>query len=279
LHGLPLMPAARLLTDKFDPADAIAVITGYRKQRFPLERELAFSGFITWMLFPTRPDFVSTALVVGAANYFLNSRQAKRNAIFRDNPYFSQEILARTLLSFPFGDALRMEFQAASNEIDNIFEIINFFMICPGERRPSLLKALYFIDAGGFISEEVDKQERKNHKRSPATLKKSWVNNILTGPFIWAAISLEREHVLRMSPDQPSTIRGLKKLLARNDDILDFFGAAKFCQDRLWTRLDARSKSRFRFIEFPPNVVACEMELVDFDAIQMAILQDYRAPK
>lgn len=281
LHGLhvPIMTAARRPTGTFDPSDAIAVITGYRKRRFPLEREFAFSAFVTWMLFPTRPEFIWTGQVVYAANYFLNSRPARRNSLFRDNPYLSKEILAKTLLSVPLADTYRMEFESASNEIDNIFEIVNFFMICPSDRKPSLLKAMYFIDAGGFIPKEVEKQDRKYHKRSATTLKNSWVNYAVTGAFVWAAISFDFDHLLQLSPEQVSTIGKIRKFLADEDAVLDFFGAAKFCQERLISRLDARSKSRFRFVNFPSNIVARDVEIPEFDAAEMAILEAYRAPQ
>jgi hypothetical protein len=138
-----IMRAARPQIRKFDPSDAIAVITGHRKQGAPMERELALLAFITWMLFPNRPDFVSSAKIVGAANYYLNLGPAQRSKLVRDNPHFSQDTFARTLLGFPLGDTFSLEFENAYNEAVNISEIIDFFMICPAELRPSLLKALH----------------------------------------------------------------------------------------------------------------------------------------
>lgn len=273
------MPAAKPHIGRFDPSDAIAVITGHRKQRAPMERELALFGFITWMLFPNRMDFVHTAQVAGAASYYLSMSPVQRTNLARNNPYFSQETFARTLLTFPLGDAFRMEFENAYNETANIFEIMEFFMICPGEQRPSLLKALHFIEQGGFVADDVAESEKHQFKRSAATLKKTWVNQVVAGPFIWAANSLEIDRLMGLSPDKAKAIAEAKRFLARRHVILNFFGLARFCQERLISRLDERSRARFHFVKFPPNVLSLECEFPDLDAVQMAVLKKYRAPK
>jgi hypothetical protein len=272
------MKSARLLP-KFDPTDAVAVISGQRKQRFALERELALIGFITWMHFPTRPDFVSMGQAVGAANFFLGLSPAKRARVVRENPLFSQELFARALIGFPLGDSFQLEFKSLYNEMVNISEIIEFFMICPAERRPSLLKALHFIEQGGFVSEDVQKREKSEYTRSAATLKKSWVSHVVAGPFIWTAESFDFEKLIRCSPDGTATISEAKKFLDTPDKIADFFAAAKFCQDRLISRLDPRSRSRFKFVKFPHNIASADVELPEFDKYQIAFLETYQAPK
>lgn len=264
---------------KFDTTDAVAVISGERKQRFSLERELAFIGLITWMHFPTRPDFVSTGQVVGAANIFLSLSQTKRAHLVRENPLFSQELFARALVGFPLGDTFRWEFESLYNEMVNISEIIDFFMMCPSERRPSLLKALHFIEEGGFVTKEVQEREKKEYTRSAATLKKSWVSHVVAGPFIWSAETLGFEKLIRRSPDETKTISEVGRFLDTPDQVADFLGVAKFCQDRLISRLDPRSRSRFKFVKFPPKIASVEMELPEFDEGQIAILKTYQAPK
>ncbi|MCK1378551.1 hypothetical protein IVB33_10985 [Bradyrhizobium sp. 24] len=264
---------------KFDPSDAIAVITGYRRQRFPLERELAFLGFVTWMLFPTKAQTVQTAQIIGAANYFLQLPKSRRATLARTNPYFAQDVFAKTLLKFPLGDTFRMEFESAFNELANITELIEFFMICPIEQRPSLLKALHFIEQGGFVPDDVKETDRHAHTRSRSTLKVSWVNYAIAGPFIWSAMQSKYEFITRLSPDLKSTINRVDKFLARKDEVMEFFELARFCQDRLIPRLDERSRARFRFLKFPPNVAAVDVGLSELDSAQAAILKDYRPPK
>jgi hypothetical protein len=267
------------LLPKFDPTDAVAVISGHRKQRFALERELALLGFITWLHFPSKPDLISTGQVVGAANFFLHLNRAERTRLVRENPHFSQEIFARALVSSPLGDTFRLEFESLYNEMVNISEIIDFFMICPAERRPSLLKALHFIAEGGFVANDVPDNEKGEYTRSAATLKKSWVSHVVAGPFIWSAESLGYEKLVRSSPDASKTLKEARNFLHTRDNVFDFFGAAKFCQDRLISRLDERSRLRFKFIKFPPNIASVEMELPEFDRSQIAIIENYRPPK
>jgi hypothetical protein len=125
----------------------------------------------------------------------------------------------------------------------------------------------------------VDKSERDQHKRSAATLKKTWVKHVVAGPFIWAAESIGFDYLMRLAPDQTKTIAGVKKFLTRRDDIFDFFGVARFCQERLISRLDERSRSRFQFVNFPSKVVPIECELPELDTVQMAVLKRYRSPK
>lgn len=273
------MIATKRSTNKFDPSDAIAVITRYRRPRFPLERELAFSGFITWMLFPTRPDFVATGQVVCAANYFLSLGKLQRTKMAKDSPLFSQDTFAEALLNFPLGDSFSLEFESTDNETLNISELVEFFMICPDENRPSLLKALHFIEQGGFVADDVGEKEKRHFTRSATTLKKTWANYVVPSPFIWSAYSLDLEYLMKLSPDQPKTIASARKFLTRQRDITNFFGAARFCQERLISRLEKKSRSRFDFVKFPPNIDALELELPDFNPTQIALLQKYRAPK
>jgi hypothetical protein len=279
MHGLAITMAAHKSAHKFDPSDAMAVITGYRRPRFPMERELAFLGFVAWMLFPMKAQTIETAIIIGAANYYLEPSKARRSRLVRANPYFSQEVFAKTLLTFPLGDTFSMEFENAFNELANISELIEFFMICPSDQRPSLLKALHFIERGGFVPRDVKETDRGAYTRSRSTLKVSWVNYAEPGPFIWAAMQPKFEFITHLSPDLKSTIKRVDRFLAKQHEVMKFFGLARFCQDRLIPRLDRRSRSRFRFIKFSPNVVPLDVELSELDPIQAAILEKYRPPK
>jgi hypothetical protein len=262
---------------KFNPADAIAVITGSREEVFPLERDFALIGFVAWMLKPKDPQFAETAQVVGAARYFVDTEM--NASLARKNPHFSQRNLARTLLRFPLGDTFRMEYDIAFNDLESIYELINFFMLCPQERKPSLLKAIYFIENDGFISNDVVAGERRHFKRAASTLKKNWVSHLVSGPFIWAAISLDFEYLLKLAPDQISTKSKVSKFLARPTAVSDFFGLAKFCQERLLSYLDWKTMGRFKLIKFPPNFNPQDFDLPSLDAAQIAILLSYKKDK
>lgn len=154
---------------EFNPADAIAVLTKNRKQKFPAERELALIGFGAWVRFPNNARLVSATQILAAANYLLHLPTASRSRWISANPFCSQEAFAHCLLDYPIeafdiSDWPELEL----NEILDILEIIDFFMKCPSEQKPSLLKAIYFIEHGGFASDEA------NWRRSSTTLKNAW---------------------------------------------------------------------------------------------------------
>jgi hypothetical protein len=52
---------------------------------------------------------------------------------------------------------------------------------------------------------------------------------VVAGPFIWSAISLGYEDIMQLSPDRLSTVAKTKRLLARQSDLLNFFGTERFC--------------------------------------------------
>src|SRR5260370_18619915 len=117
---------------KFEPRDAIAVVTGHRKERFPFERELALIGFGVWIRFPNNPTMASFAQLLAASNYFLNLPSRRRRLLVQSNPYFSQEAFALSLLNYQT-DSLEFTYWATCNinEIENIIDILDFFMMCP----------------------------------------------------------------------------------------------------------------------------------------------------
>ncbi|MEH2548690.1 hypothetical protein V1283_005335 [Bradyrhizobium sp. AZCC 2262] len=231
------------------------------------------------MLFPTRPQTIRTAQIIGAANYFIHLPKTRRASLVQANPYFAQAAFAKTLLKFPLGDTFSMEFESAFNELANISELIEFFMICPIEQKPSLLKALHFIEQGGFVPDDVIESDRDAYIRSRSTLKVSWVNYAISGPFVWSAMQSKYEFITRLSPDLKSTINRVEQFLAKKSKVMEFFELARFCQTRLISRLDKRSRSRFRFLKFPPNVAQVDVELLELDSAQTAILKRYRPPK
>jgi hypothetical protein len=82
-------------------------------------------------------------------------------------------------------------------------------------------------------------------------LKKSWVNQVEVGPFIWTVHSLDFEYLMRMSPDLARTRQEVKRFLARQGDILSFFGAARFARNalrRVWMKEAALGSSSSDFL-------------------------------
>jgi hypothetical protein len=184
--------------------------------------------------------------------------------------HYQAKIVARPRIeAFDFSDWPELEL----NEILDMLEIIDFFMKCPSEQKPSLLKAIYFIEHGGFASDEAD------WRRSSTTLKNAWTKLGVSGPFIWSARFEGHESILDLSPSAPASMRRVTELLSHKQTLHDFFGVAKFCQDHLVRRLDKRSLDRFNFVEFPPNIVSLELEVDSLAQSQIDLLKNYRAPK
>jgi hypothetical protein len=232
------------------------------------------------MLFPNDRGLVSTARVVGAANYYSHLSSKSRVQLARRNPFFSPSAFAKTLLSYPgIGTPKENWNFAADYELGDIIDIIQFLLICPAEENPSLLKALYFIERGGFVPDIAGQSEKDRRGRSPSTLKTNWVRQAERGPFLWAAAGSEYEILFDIPPEQQSSIRKIERFLSRPKAVHEYFGIARFCQERLYGRLDSRSKSRFRFVKLPKNVASLEIELPTLSASQISLLRQYRAPK
>jgi hypothetical protein len=258
---------------RFDPTDAIAVLTGGRRERFAKECETALIGFITWMCYPKNPNIIAAAQAIGAANYFLSSKHGTK--LPRSNPHFSQSAFASTLIDYPLNAHLT-ELDLEFDDLQNITEIVNFFMMCPDEHKPSLLKAIYFIDEGGFVPSDIRPEEKSKYKRSAATLKNSWRKLAVASPFIWAANLDDFKIIFDLSPASPTMVKASKKILSRRSALLDFFGNARFCQEHLLSHFSPRT---FKFIKFPANV---ESEPVQCEALNTAgieLIRSYRAPK
>ncbi|WP_128935511.1 hypothetical protein [Bradyrhizobium zhanjiangense] len=261
------------ISQRFNPKDAIAVLTGGRREHFGKERETALVGFIAWMCYPNNPKVIAAAQAIGAANYLLNSKGDTR--LPRSNPHFSQATFASTLIDYPL-DASFKELDLEFDDLQNITEIVNFFMSCPDEQKPSLLKAIYFIDEGGFVPSDVRPEERRKYKRSAATLKNSWRKLAVAAPFIWAASLDDFKIIFDLSPASPTMVKASSKLLSHRSALLDFFGNAKFCQEQLLSRFSPRT---FQFITFPSSVQSQPVQSEALDKAGIELIRTYRAPK
>jgi hypothetical protein len=257
----------------FNPTDAISVLTGGRKERFAKESETALIGFIAWMCYPKNSKLIAAAQAIGAANYFLHLKDGTKLA--RSNPHFSQFVFASTLTNYPL-DAHLTKLDLEFDDLQNIAEIVNFFMTCPDELKPSFLKAIYFIDEGGFVPSDIRPEEKRKYKRSAATLKNSWRKLAVASPFIWAASIDDFKIIFDLSPASPTMVKASNRLLSRRSTLLEFFGNARFCQEHLLGRFSPRA---FKFIKFPPNVSSEAVQCEPLDTAGIELIRSYRAPK
>jgi hypothetical protein len=278
LHGLhTFSPLDCVLSPKgiapFNPTDAISVLTGGREERFTKERETALLGFVAWMCYPNKPKVIAAAQAIGAANHFLSVKDGTK--ITQSNPHFSQHAFASTLINYPL-DAHLTNLDYEFDDFQNITEIITLFMACPDEHKPSFLKAIYFIDEGGFVPRDIRPEEKSKYKRSAATLKNTWRKLAAASPFIWAAGIDDFKVIFDLSPASPTMVKASKRLLSRPSELLQFFGNAKFCQEHLLGRFSPRT---FKFIKFPPNVSSQAVQCEPLDKEGIALVRSYRAPK
>jgi hypothetical protein len=256
---------------QIDPEHLVLTIIAPDQDR--LSRVVALMTFCAWMRWPTEQDLIYSAQVATMASIVVGEKA--RGDIFE--PPLTVEILADALINYSLAGPFVLAFEEME---DSITEMIGFFMHCPEELRPSLLKARDFIDKGGFVPEGIEKNEQKQYKRSLSTLKVVWATQAAAGPFLWAAHhSDENLNLLDLLPDDPETIPAATAFLKNKKRILDFFGVARFCQEKLLRLLDPNAAERIRFLSFPDSIAAVRPNIVTFDDAQLEILKSYRAPQ
>ena len=263
----------------FDITNAISLLTGGRKPAFQSELEIAIVSFSTWLHWPNISNVTSCAQVVAAANIYSNGSAKDKHDQNTSNPFLTTKALANAVLDFPLEGTYEDAFERANDAVGEITDIISFFMHCPEDLKPSLLKALFFIEEGGFLPDDTPVDDHKLYKKSISTLKLTWAAQAIAGPFVWAAAVIEDNSVLELAPDAPKSVKLARKLLQKPEFLARYFGVAKFCQDKLLDRLDPKSIARFRFVKFPKTVKAIDPEIGAFDQQQIDIVKRYRAPK
>jgi hypothetical protein len=250
------------------PNELLKIITGDQPEKYTSQRIVALLTFLTWMRWPLEKNMWDAAHVAAAAVVLLKqSRQGKPI----DSP-LTREALAEALIetgnAAPFADIFPAD--------DPIAEIVGFFMHCPEVLKPSLIKARYFIQHGGFAPDDVtDQQELKQYIRKRSTLKSVWAQKGPAGPFLWAA---HQRHV-KLLNILPDTIQyGVEKadrLLKQSRVLKDFLGEARFCQEKLIRLLDLHARKRVQFLTFPPSVTPLSPKGLTFDRVQLKILRGY----
>jgi hypothetical protein len=256
---------------QIDPEHLILTIIAPDQNHF--SRLVALMTFCAWMRWPADQDLIYSAQVAAMASIVVSEKV--KGDLF-ETP-LTVEILADALIN----TSLAGPFVEAFEEMeDSITEMVGFFMHCPEELRPSLLKARDFIDRGGFVPEGIEKNEQKQYKRSRSTLKVVWTDQAAAGPFLWAAYySDENLELLDLLPDDPETIPAATAFLNNKKRILDFFGVARFCQEKLLRLLDPNAAGRIRFLSFPDSIAAVKPDIETFDDAQLVILKSYQAPQ
>ncbi|MBB4397194.1 hypothetical protein [Bradyrhizobium sp. ERR14] len=256
------------MTANINITDLIALLTGLRKEVFAFERHIALMTFATWLHYPTDQDVLRHARVVAAAACFIHSG-GKRN------PLATIENLSVALLASPLRSPVGDISTSSLTRSTAVIGVADFFLRCPADKKPSLNKALFFINKGG--ADDPDDPDGEKAARSIATLKVAWKGCASTAPFLWACAAIPDE-IYSMLPDESGAFKRIEKILRNPKRLIQYFGVSKFVQECLLSRVDPASRPRFN-VKFPKGLLSVESDLSPFDDRELEILARYRAPK
>lgn len=251
-----------------DPKQILEFLVGNKTEPYPYARVIALLTFRVWMTWPNDQDMVRNAQIMAAASVVVYERQKKR----RIKLPLTIEMLCQELTHRPINGTY---YEAMEPSIEPISDLVGFFMHCPEQLKPSLLKARYFIDAGGFVPDGISEKEQKEYKKSETTLKAVWREHAQSGPFVWAAYGFEDSFdLLDLVPDEIESIETSKRFLASPRRLRTFLELALYCQTKLQRVLDPAA-ARFEFVKFPKSIELLDWDISTFDDVQLAIMNEY----
>jgi hypothetical protein len=272
-----------------DVGQLMEIICGIREEQYAFEKYVALLTFSTWLGWPFAPNVVEFAEIVAAARVILaiddgeiKVPKAQRQQVIES---ISRQVFKPLSVASALAEpCLEIRFRAASEEFNlslwNVAAIAAFFMKCPEEMKPSVNKAFFFIDEGGFKDAlQIERGgQYKPYKVAPASLKKSWGSLAVTSPFALSAIHQSIEVIFNLPPDGDSSIKEARTLLKKPEMLKRYFGYARFIQDILIHNLHQVSRDKFMFIQFPKSIPIHAVEPVPFDSDQLSIIKRYKAP-
>jgi hypothetical protein len=266
----------------FDVVDLISLICLGRKERYAFERHLALLTFSLWVLDPKDPHFVERGRFLGAAQIakMLFERGSKRSSseqLFLANE-FSHERILTELLSEKLRGSFLDDIQERVDDAQLAARVASTFFLAPPPRlttkRPSLNKAIHFIERGGFGPE---------YKSSPAAVKKVWVKYITAVPFFLADSPYFLDgpflQMRGLSPHSSKWIQDANKILKNEDGLLTYFRIAKWIQERFYSLLDPATQRRFQFVHLPRQIEPTELSGLAFNEEQTQLYNAYTTAK
>lgn len=205
----------------------------------------------------------------------LNVSPDKKQAILREileremtHRHVNEVLIRRALIG-----SYHEEFEFQLSELSDVSGIAAFLFRCPTELKPSINKAMFFIEAEGYVDEEYP-----DDKASVATLKKSWVKYAIVSPFVFSAIYCEDDLIYSLAPDNPNSIKAAKKYLINNEKLVRFFKLALQVQLKMAGLLDPRTLLWLELTTFPKGIEPATEDVLPFEDHQLVILKKYKAP-
>jgi hypothetical protein len=259
-----------------DPEDIIDFLLQDTPEPFPFARLVALLTLCAWMRWPDDDDdVVFDAQTTAAAAIFLHERERGNTP--------SMPLAIDRLCDSIIDRRVAGQYHEAFEEetVMAITDLVGFFMHCPEERKPSLGKAYHFIESGGFLPTDCDEQDRKQMKRARSSLKVAWKTQARSGPLLWATQLFEEDPELAWyAPDDVEYFEHAITFQQSRERLLNFFGVALFCQQKLSRLLEQQSAAtKINFLNFPKVVKPVAPDIHTFDEDQLKLLDKYAAPQ
>jgi hypothetical protein len=267
------MAALSMSLGPTDPEEIIDFLLQETPEPYPFARLIALLTLCAWMRWPDDQDVVLDAQTTAAATVFLHERE-KGNAP-------SIPLTLGRLCDSVVDRKVTGQYWEAFEEQLGVTDIVSFFMHCPEERKPSLGKAYYFIEKGGFLPDDLNDEETKEFSRGArSSLKAAWKEQARSGPLLYAAETFDEDLDLYWcSPDDDTYLEDATSLTYHKIRLMTFFGVALFCQQKLVRLLDKAAAAQIRFPKFPESVTPVDPGWGTFDEDQLRILDKYAAPQ
>lgn len=255
-----------------DPEEIIRFLLDDAPEPFRFARLIALLTLCAWMRWPDDKDVIRDAQTTAAAMIFLHEQKTGTAPSIP----LSFERLCESIVD----RRVSGQYWEAFEEQYGVTDIVNFFMHCPEERQPSLGKAYFFIDEGGFLPLDANDEEKKQFRRARSSLKAAWKEQARSGPLLYAAEIFDDDTDLRWyAPDDDIYLEEAIAITQDRERLLRFFGVALFCQQKLARLLDKSAAAKLDFPKFPDVVAPVDPQLGTFDDEQLTILDKYTAPQ
>lgn len=253
------------------PEEIIEFLLSSAAEPYPYARVIALLTLCAWMRWPDDDDVVLDAQTTAAATGLLHGRRLGKTAAIPLTLERACDSIVNRQIYGQYTDAF---------DEQSITDMVAFFMHCPEEQRPSLGKAYHFIAKEGFISSDFDKRERKQMTRARSSLKAAWKSQAKSGPLLWATLVVEDDsEVYWFAPDDGECFEAANAFAHSKERLLNLFGVALFCQQKLTRLLRATGAAKISFLRFPRSVKPVAPDIETFDEQQLEILNKYVAPQ
>ena len=256
-----------------DPEEIIAFLLEERAEPYPFAKLIALLTLCTWMRWPDDQELIKDAQITAAASIYIHEiDKGNSPAIPLTVERLARAVTFRQLIG---------SYEEAFYERGLIGDLIFFFMMCPEDLKPSLGKAYYFIDNGGFISEDMTDDEAAGQRRARSSLKIAWKEQASSGALLFTASSFgeDNDWIHEYAPDAPEYFDDAQRFVQDRGRLLQFFGEALYCQKKLERLLDADAAAKIQFLTFPKAVKSIDPEFGNFHETQLEIIRRYRAPQ